>query len=299
MAGLTANWVCASRNRRVGIGKKKLGPRGISPGPAGNSEAPRKAEPFSAVRVRLWSGFAFAIAPELDSAFFPALSFCLGKLSLPDANLQGNACAFRLLSAARPFCLRGLPEVPFLFGPVPSPRRSRKPLIAGPSCPLPQVTWERRYLAQAHLVEAPALPSAVRLGRPARLRWREHPSPVAGTMRGRHWSILYAASARASGLSAVPERVAVPLVLGQLPPPRASQRERTPFGELFAVSSIVRSLLRNLAEGDGCVRCYIPRRPVDPAAVVVDAVAAAAADVEVDCSQGGQQVSSLVFCRSN
>src|SRR5712692_9907700 len=206
-----------------------MGPGGIPPGPAGNSEAPRKMEPFSAVRFRPWSGLAFAIAPELDSAFFPALSSCLGGSSVPGATHSGSACAFRLLSADRPFCLRGLPQVPFPFGPVQLPRRSRKPLIAGPSCPLLQVTWGRRYWVRAYLVEPPALPSAVHLGWPARPPWIECPSPlsrcplVRAAKRSRHSSILYAASARASRLSAAPERVAVPLVPGQLPPPRASQ----------------------------------------------------------------------------
>src|SRR6266571_3252862 len=106
----------------------------------------------------------------------------------------------------------------------------------------------------AYLVEAPARPSAVRLGWPARPPWIECPSPlsrcplVRGAKRSRHSSILYAASARASRLSAARERVAVPLVPGPLPPPRASQRVLTPFGEVFAVSFLVRSLLRNLTE---------------------------------------------------
>src|SRR6267143_3777850 len=118
------------------MGKQKLGPRGIPPGPTGNSEAPRKAEPLSAVQFGLWSDLAFGIAPEFDSAFFPSLSSCPRGPSVHYATPSGSACAFRLLSADRPFCLRGLPQAPFPFWPVQSPRRSQKRLIAGPFCPL-------------------------------------------------------------------------------------------------------------------------------------------------------------------
>src|SRR5216684_1372971 len=98
-----------------------MGPGGIPPGPAGNSEATRKAEPLSAVQFGPWSDLASAIAPELDSAFFPALSSYLGGSSVPGATHSGSACAFRLLSADRPFCLRGLPQAPFPFVPVQPP----------------------------------------------------------------------------------------------------------------------------------------------------------------------------------
>src|SRR6266581_5207381 len=65
-------------------------------------------------------------------------------------------------------------------------------------------------------------------------------------------------------------------------------------GEIIAFSSFARSLLRNLAERQDLVGRR-PLRLVDPATVVVDAVAAASADVEIDRSQSGQQVSRLVL----
>src|SRR5712692_6641749 len=97
-----------------------MGPGGIPPGPAGNSEATRKAEPLSAVQFGPWSDLASTIA-ELDSAFFPALSSCPGGSSVPGATHSGSACAFRLLSADRPFCLRGLLHAPFPFVPLHPP----------------------------------------------------------------------------------------------------------------------------------------------------------------------------------
>src|SRR5260370_14587792 len=106
--------VCVSRNRRAGIGKKKLGPRGIPPGPTGNQRLSDKRSRSALFSLVLGLILRLGLPRSLILLFFHLFLLVLERLQFITRLLQLSLVHFDFFLQIGLFVFRRFLKLLFL-----------------------------------------------------------------------------------------------------------------------------------------------------------------------------------------